>query len=82
MQVVAAVAEAAAVAAVDDEDDVQWRRWGGCSMAAAAFDGGHVTTCRRATRGQEGSAMRGQDGGTNKRKHSNQPAQDNERVAQ
>jgi hypothetical protein len=39
-QVAAAVAEVAAVAAVDDEDGVQWRRWGGHSMAAAAFDGG------------------------------------------
>ena len=29
MQVVAAVAEAAAVAAVDNEDSVQWRQWGG-----------------------------------------------------
>ena len=34
------MAEVAAVAAVDDEDGVQWRRWGGHSMAAAAFDGG------------------------------------------
>ena len=34
MQVVAAVAEAAAVAAVDNEDSVLWRQWGG------AFNGG------------------------------------------
>jgi hypothetical protein len=33
-----AVTAAVAVAAVDDEDGVQWRRWGGCSMAAVAFD--------------------------------------------
>ncbi len=32
--------EVAAVAAVDDEDGVRRRRWGGRSMAAAAFDGG------------------------------------------
>jgi len=30
----------AAVAAVDDEDGVQWRWWGGRSMAASAFNGG------------------------------------------
>ena len=29
----------AAVAAVDDEDGVQWRRWGGRSMSASAFNG-------------------------------------------
>jgi len=28
-QVAAAVAETAAVSVVDDEDGVQWRRWGG-----------------------------------------------------
>ena len=35
------MAAAAVVAAVvDDEDGVQWQRWGvGCSMAVAAFDG-------------------------------------------
>ena len=37
---VAEVVAAAVVAVGDDEDGVQWR-WGGggCSMAAAAFDG-------------------------------------------
>ena len=30
---------AVAVVAVDDEDGVQWWQRGGCSMAAAAFDG-------------------------------------------
>jgi len=49
--VVAEVAAVAAVAAVDDEDSVQWRRWGGHSMAAASFDGGYTTTSRRTTRG-------------------------------
>jgi hypothetical protein len=34
------VVEVVAVVAVDDEDGVQWRRWGGRSMAVAAFDGG------------------------------------------
>jgi hypothetical protein len=29
----------AAVAAVDNEDGVQWWRWGGRLMVAAAFDG-------------------------------------------
>ncbi len=29
-----------AAAAVDDDDGVQWRRWGGRSMAAAAFNRG------------------------------------------
>ena len=37
---VAAVLVAAGTARRDDEDGVQWRRWGGRSMAAAAFDGG------------------------------------------
>ncbi len=37
--VVAAAAAVVAVAAVDDEDGVQWQRWRGCLMAAAAFDG-------------------------------------------
>ena len=36
---VAAVAAMAAVAAVYDEDGVQWWRWGGHSMAVAAFSG-------------------------------------------
>jgi hypothetical protein len=40
MQVAAAVAEVVAVAAVDDEDGMQWRRWGVGSMAAAAFGSG------------------------------------------
>ncbi len=31
-QVAEAAAEAAAVAAVDDEDGVQWRRWGGVQL--------------------------------------------------
>ena len=35
----AAVVAVAAVAAVDDEDGVQWWRWGGRSMVMAAFDG-------------------------------------------
>ena len=39
-QVAAAVAEVVAVAAVDDEDGMQWRQWGGRSIAAAAFGGG------------------------------------------
>jgi hypothetical protein len=34
MQVAVAVAEAAVVVAVDDEDGMQWQRWGG------AFNGG------------------------------------------
>jgi opacity protein-like surface antigen len=37
--VAVAVAAAAAAAAVKDEDDVQWWRRGGRSMAAEAFDG-------------------------------------------
>jgi hypothetical protein len=37
--VVAAAAAVVAVAAVDDEDGVQWRRWRGHAMAAAALDG-------------------------------------------
>jgi hypothetical protein len=37
-QVAAAVAAVTVVAAVDNEDGVQWRRWGGRSMTAAAFD--------------------------------------------
>jgi hypothetical protein len=45
--VVAAAAAVVAVAAVDDEDGVQWRRWRGRSMAAAAFDG--VRRRRRST---------------------------------
>jgi hypothetical protein len=36
MQAAAAVA---VVAGVENEEGVQWRRWGGHSMAAAAFDG-------------------------------------------
>jgi hypothetical protein len=36
--VVAAAAAVAAVAAVDNEDGVQWRRWGGGLMVIAAFD--------------------------------------------
>ena len=39
MQMAAAVAEVAAVAAVNNEEGVQWRQWGGRSMAAAVFDG-------------------------------------------
>jgi hypothetical protein len=35
----------AVVAVVDDEDGVQCQRWGGRSMAAALFDGGHITIC-------------------------------------
>jgi hypothetical protein len=81
-QVAVAVAEAAAVPAVDDEDGVQWRRWGVRSMAAAAFDGGHATTSRarnERTRGQSKERTRER---RNKRQRSNQPAQDDERVAQ
>ena len=82
-QVAVAVAEAAAVPAVDDEDGVQWRRWGVRSMAAAAFDGGHATTSRarneRTRRGQSKERTRER---RNKRQRSNQPAQDDERVAQ
>ena len=36
MQVAAAVA---VVAGVENEEGVQWRRWGGHSMVGAAFDG-------------------------------------------
>jgi hypothetical protein len=82
MHVAAAVAEAAAVVAVDDEDGVQWRRWGGRSMAAAAFDGGHTRSSRarnERTRVQLNERTRGR---RNERQHSNQPAQDGERVAQ
>ena len=81
-QVAVAVAEAAAVPAVDDEDGVQWRRWGVRSMAAAAFDGGHATTSRvrnERTRGQSKERTRER---RNERQCSNQPAQDDERVAQ
>ncbi len=35
----AAMAAMAAMAVVDNEDGIQWWRWGGHSMAAAAFDG-------------------------------------------
>ena len=81
-QVAVAVAEAAAVAAVDDEDGVQCQRWGGHSMVVAAFDGGHTTTSRarnKRTKGQRNERTRGR---RNERQHSNQPAQDNEMVAQ
>ncbi len=37
-QVAAAVAAVAAVA-VNNEDGMQWRQWGGRSMAVTAFDG-------------------------------------------
>ncbi len=37
--VVVAAAAVVAVAALDNEDGVQWRRWRGHLMAAAAFDG-------------------------------------------
>ena len=36
---------------------------GGHSMASASFDGGHATSSRHATRGQEGSVTRGREGG-------------------
>jgi len=51
-------------------------------MAVAAFDGGHATTSRarnERTRGQCDKRTRGLH---NKRQHSNQPAQDDKRVAQ
>ncbi len=73
---------AAAVVEADGEDGVQWLRWGGHSMAAAAFDGGHATTSRarnERTRGQRDERTRGRH---NERQHSNQPGQDDERVAQ
>ena len=54
----------------------------GCSMVAAVFDGGHATTSRarnEMTRGQRDERVRGR---RNERQHSNQLAQDDERVAQ
>ncbi len=62
-QVAAAVVEAVGVVVVENEDGVQWRRWGGHSMVVAAFDGGHTTTSGLAMRGQEGSATIGREGG-------------------
>jgi hypothetical protein len=35
---VTAAVTVAAVAAMDNEDGIQWRRWGGRSMAVAAFN--------------------------------------------
>jgi hypothetical protein len=37
---------------------------GGRSMVAASFDGGHTKISRRTTRGREGIATRGREGGT------------------
>jgi hypothetical protein len=57
--VVVAAAVVAAAAVVDNDDGVQWRRWRGRLMAAAAFDGDGVRRGRRLTKARR---WQGEDG--------------------
>ena len=74
----AVVVAVVAVATVDNEDGVQWRWWGGGVQWRwqRLMEATHQLGSQGATRGQEGGVTRGRE------RHSNQPAQDNERVVQ